>query len=115
MQTSLCALQSSSSALGTGSRSLGARVSGTHVHTPALFMMTRRCSGARCPRTDEGVGIGEHRRCHMAGTRSSMDESQSLSIDARADCGGWMMFMVRPSSFLKTMGSRSSEPKLYAG
>lgn len=66
-------------------------------------------------RTDEGVGIGEHRRCHMAGTRSTMDESQSLSIDARADCGGWMMFMVRLSSFLKTMGSRSSEPKLYAG
>lgn len=62
-------------------------------------------------RTDEGVGIGDTGTAYMAGTRSTMDESQSLSIDARADCGGWMMFMVR-LSFLKTMGSRSSEPKL---
>ena len=63
-----------------------------------------------------GVATREHRRCHMAGTCSSVDKSQSPSIDARADCGGWMLSMVRPSSsFLKTMGPRSSEPELFLG
>lgn len=63
-----------------------------------------------------GVATREHRRCHMAGTRSSVDKSQSPSIDARADCGGWTMSMVRlSSSFLKTMGPQRSEPELFAG
>lgn len=52
----------------------------------------------------------------MAGTRSTMDESQSLSIDARG-CRLWWLDDVHGKTifFLENHGIASSEPKLYAG
>ena len=62
-----------------------------------------------------GVATREHRRCHMAGTRSSMHKSQSPSIDARAD---WWLDDVHGETiifFLKNHGTAELRTRALCG